>query len=458
MNLIVVKTHQKPTGFDVFVDSQRFEVTYPLVIWQSFPQNLRQQFAETVAFYFTYHLYFKDKKPLNYQFSPSLTHSLFINGLLMVLPEAILEISKAKFTALHLFEMLYQSQHELTYSPQTLHSDYKITPYAPNEKKVMIPLSMGKDSLLTFGITRELGLDQTLVFFVEPHSQNEIKNKLALGKEFMNTFQVPITYIPVSLGALREAGGTQWGWDLILTEYTLLSLPFLHFNKIGYFLWSQEQNYHIPTTTPFGLTLTMNYDETKKWRLMLTQLLSYFGSPAVVGSLNEPLMEFTDVYILHHRYPEIARFHLSCDNDHKNARKSRWCHACAECSRFYIYLLAMGVDPARVGIRENMLLSNKLRYSDVLEKETGYHYTYQFATDTLFALYLVYKRGIKGAVVDRFKKMYLERMEKEMSLGLLNKYTSLHSSQTIPSIFKPRVLAIYKEELANMRTTISQFV
>lgn len=458
MRPIIVKTYLRTSGFDVTVNSKNYNISYPHEVWDAFPENLRQVFSETAAYYFTYHLYFQKRQPLVYQFPPSLTHTFFINGLLMTLPEAVIEIPKARFSADQLFKMLYQSQHDLTYLPGAFSSRYSVNPYSPVWQKVMIPLSLGKDSLLTFAVTRELGLEQTLIFFVEPHSRNETKNKLSLGKEFVRQFHVPIIYVPVGLGTLREAGGTQWGWDLMLTEYTLLAIPYLYYKNIGYLLWSQEQNYHIPTVTHFDLNLTMNYDETSKWRLQLTQLLAYFGSSAIVGSLNEPLMEFTDVYILHHRYPEVAKFHLSCDNDHKNAKSSRWCHACAECSRFYIYLLAIGIDPGKVGLVDNMLLGHKVRYSDVLAKNEAYHYTYQFETDTLFALYLVYKRGIKGAVIDRFKRQYLRFIEKEVKKGLIDRYTKLHSILTLPEKFKTRTLTIYSEELIKMRRDISQFV
>ncbi|MEK7165942.1 MAG: hypothetical protein AAB874_04015, partial [Patescibacteria group bacterium] len=406
-NCVNVSTTLIQNGFEVKVDRKQFQVVYPVEVWNAFPKHLHQEFSETAAFYFTYHLFFKNKQRLQYQFSPSLTHTLFITGLLMTLPEVILEIPKAKFSVDALLRLLYQSQHDVIFSPKNIKQQIPITQsYRSSEKNVVIPLSLGKDSLLTFGITRELGCSQKLVFFVEPHSRNEVNNKIKLGRDFMKEFGVNITYIPVTLGALREVGRTQWGWDLILTEYTLILLPYLYQEKANYLLWSQEQNYNLPMNTEFGMTLTMNFDETNKWRMYLSALLSYFGSPAQVGSLNEPLLEFSDTYILHNRYPEIGKYQLSCDNDHKNARSSRWCHACAECSRFYIYLLAMGIDPHRVGLKDNMLTANKMRYCDAFENDTE-NLTFQFTDDLLLALYFIHQRGIKGAVVELFKKKYL---------------------------------------------------
>lgn len=452
----VIGVKETAQGFTVQVNNKNYAVSYPPEIWQTFPQNLHKLIAETAAYYFTYHLYFKNKTPLRYEFAPSITHSLFIHGLFMTLPEAVLELPKAKFSIDALFKMLYQSQHDLQYShspkPQP---PFLVKPYESLANKVIFPLSMGKDSLLTFALTRELGLIQRPVFFVEPHSVYEVNNKKKLGKEFMQKFDIPITYIQVPLGSLREKGGTQWGWDLMLTQYTLLLLPYLYYEKAGYLLWSQEQNYNISNPTEFGLTITMNYDETNKWRQALNSLLAYFGSPAYVGSLNEPLLEFSDTFILHHRYPDIAKFQLSCDNDHKNARTSRWCHACRECARFYVYLLAYGIDPKTIGITENMLTAKHIRDFDIFDdKKVEENYVYQFTPDLLFALYLVYKRGIKGAVVERFSKQYLTSIERILT-ELIDKYTRLYSSDTVPEKLWRKIVPIYKSELIDFRRLIN---
>ncbi len=445
-------------GFEVSVDRKKYQVIYPPEVWNSFPHSLHQVFAETVAYYFTYHLYFKEKTRLEYYFAPSLPQSLFINGLLMTLQEAILELPEKKFTPDYLFKLLYQSQHDVRFYPPNNNTSrvYDVKPYVPDTQKVIIPMSLGKDSLLTFAVTRELGLKQRLVFFVEPQSTNEEKNKKKLGQLFMDEFGVPISYIPVTLGSLREKGGTQWGWDMMLTQYTLLLIPYLYYDKANFLLWSQEQNYELSSKTDFGLTLTMNYDETSKWRMYLTSLLSYFGSPAGVGSLNEPLREFTDTFILHNRYPEIAKYQLSCDNDHKNAGKNRWCYSCEDCTWHYIYFLAIGIDPLNVGFSENMLSINKLQYYSVFKRTTKpeRNYVFQHTDDFLFAMYLAYK----GPVINKFKDEYLDYVQKNIQRWWSLYYSGLHSMPTVPYSLRNKISFIYSTEIKKMQEKFSSYL
>ncbi|MEK7165903.1 MAG: hypothetical protein AAB874_03815, partial [Patescibacteria group bacterium] len=76
----------------------------------------------------------------------------------------------------------------------------------------------------------------------------------------------------------------------------------------------------------------------------------------------------------------------------------------------------------------------------------------------LLALYFIHQRGIKGAVVEMFKKKYLKSMKQKIQNHFFDKYTNLHTTQTVPDILKNKVLRIYSEELNEMRRHLTPFL
>ncbi|MBI3385505.1 hypothetical protein HY031_00275 [Candidatus Gottesmanbacteria bacterium] len=443
-------------GARVLVNNRAFDTTYPYDVWKSFPKALRRPFADTLAYFFTAHFGLEKPRRLFYEFPPPQALSLFVHGLFYSLPEAVLEIPEAKFTSRGLMKSLFNSGFQ-TYFHGHPHPTPMVKP-SPLNHRAIIPFSFGKDSLLTYSVAKEIGLTPIPIFFVEPESILENINKEKLRVSFQKEFGETIIPLPIPLGKLRQGKGLLWGWDLLLTQYTLLLLPYLYSTKAGYFFWSNEQSTNETESDKEGFTINTTFEQTVGWTLNLNNLLRQFSSSTMLGSLIEPLHELAILSILHRRYAEIGKYQLSCFNDESISRHQRWCGRCYECARVYIFLLAIGIDPKRVGFVDDMLaLSKKNLYYmfDAKELTRPLNILFQSWGERLIAFYMAYRRGVKGDLIELFKKQLLELVIKQKD-ELFTQYFTIHSTETIPNSLRTKVLRIYRAEMRRLKRELTQ--
>src|SRR3989344_4682643 len=428
-------------GFLVTVDSKIYKMIYPYRIWKNFSKELHLEFTHSVAVFLTYHLCFSSKVILDYQFPSPLLLPFIVHGFLDTLPEALLEFPKAHFSKESLWELLYKSTFNLRFtSEKTTILTHRSHPI--NARSAMLPFSFGKDSLLTYALCTELGLKPRLIFFQEPTSKSETDNKLQLSQKFTKEFGVSITFFPVDLGRLRQTSGYLWGWDLLCTQYTFLLLPFIFSERAHYLFWSSEQNVN-QKIHKHNIPIQINYELGNRWLLQLNNLLRLFHSNTEIGSIIEPIYELNSLYILHHRYPQIAKYQLTCDNESKTFKKKRWCGHCTECARMYLYMKALNVSPESIDLKENMFHASKKKYFPILnEIHPKSTLSYQYHQDRLLAFYLAYKRGIKGELINLFVKLYLPQVEKQKQ-HLVNEFSTIHPYSTIPALLKKRLETIF---------------
>ena len=139
---------------------------------------------------------------------------------------------------------------------------------------------------------------------------------------------------------------------------------------------------------------------------------------------------------------------MSCFSE-EEARKRRWCGVCEKCARIYIFLKALNISPERVGFYQNNMLSLKKKNLYVIfngENElSSYGGSGLGKDEQLLAFYLAYKNGVKGELIELFKKKYLDGVEKRKE-KLIETYFGIHSSYTLPSVLRNRVINIFKKE------------
>jgi len=168
-----------------------------------------------------------------------------------------------------------------------------------------------------------------------------------------------------------------------------------------------------------------------------------------IGSLVEPIHEIFITYVLHHRYPDIARFQMSCFSDEPEAKKKRWCGVCEKCARMYVFLRALNISPEKVGFYNNDMLSlKKESLYTIFNGDTNvsaYGGSGLGKEEQLLAFYLSYKNGVRGELIDKFKTIYLDEVEKKKE-KLIKKYFGIHSSYCLPSRLRGRMLRIFKKE------------
>jgi hypothetical protein len=444
----------KDAGFSVNINRTRLKVEYPEKIWNRFPKKIKKEIIENYIFISTCSIpLLKQDTKIHYKMhSPSLK-SFFLTPLLKYIPSVI---DKDCFSLIKDFMNLsYTFQDYSTKSSQ----------YQPSLKERSINLfTFGKDSLLSYAISEEIGLKPVPVYVEEPdisyidgktqQSMYEKKHKNRLIEEFMEEFGIPVQKIVNSLGYLRYpefmgSYGIDIGWGSQLTEYALLSLPFNEFYKAKYIIFGNEASCSQTYVSDDGINVTPVFDQSKEWTFEISKILMHLTGSVNSVSLIEPLHDIAIMKILHFRYPHYAKYQMSCFADNNNAKNSRWCHSCSKCARIYAFMMALGIKPETVGFQEDMFDKSKIKLFSLFNEEDSmrmYDSSGLGRDEMLFSFLMAYKKGVGGHAMNMFKKKYLkEALKREEEL--YKTYFSLHTFDTIPKKFHKKLKRIYEEEL-----------
>lgn len=441
-----------PNGLEISLDRKSYEVSYPSIIWKEFPDVYRQNFADAVAYALTMHLCLNGHGKIVYNFPHPQVEPFFFEGMVYSIGQTTLLGDKEVRTS-DLIRNFYNRNLNITFTGRPRYSRFKNI-NRNTRNRAIIPFSFGKDSLLTFALTKELGIEPYPIFFREPKSPFENRHKKKLADRFFDEFDLEINFFPVSVGRLRQTVGNWWGWDMLLTQYSLLMIPYLFGLRSRYLFWGHEQSCNDFFNDPEGYSLNPVFEQSRRWLLTSNNLARELGSNAVFASIIEPIHEIAVMKILHSRYPKIGKYQLSCFAEEETSATKRWCGMCSKCARIYIFMAALGIDPKRVGFTENML-GRKKRYlytifKDNTTKSAGYDQSGLGRDEQLLAFYMAYKRGIKGELIKEFaKESLLEAKSREKELR--ENFFGIHSIETLPYELKKPLLKIYKEELAELQ-------
>lgn len=443
------------TGFNIYINNKLISIPYPKQIWKRFPSALKKPFSDALSVFVTRHFGYTKERSLFYNFPAPSPYPLFYQGYLYSIAGAPYEFPDNQWTIAELLKQAYNSEFRVSFSgiPYSIPS---IKPHTLYPTRVCIPFSFGKDSLLAFALLRKFNYAVTPIYLQEPSSSDEINIKLELVKKFQRMFSQPIRTIPLPLGALREAGGDMWGWDLLLLQYSLFLLPYLFAGRCQYFVWSNEQNLTGTIKNPEGYLINPTFDQTAHWTLLSNTMLRSFFINTQMTSIVEPLYEMVMLSLLHHKFSEIGSFQLSCDVPKKPKKGHRWCGKCHECARQYILMLGAGVNPKRVGLMEDMLSIKKINlhhFFNHYEEKDGINSQFQSETERKLAFYLAYKRGVKGDLISQFKKQFLPEIEAKKN-QLINTYFSVRSSFGMPDELKKILLPYYQKEMKRIRNEV----
>lgn len=439
-------------GLEIHLGRKDYIITYPAQIWKEFPDIYRHTFADSLTYFLTMHLALSDHTKLVYNFPPPATESFFFKGMVYSLPETALTDSGVTMPTL--LRQLYNTHFSIEFTKRPEIQRFKNI-NRNSKNRCVIPFSFGKDSLLTFALARELSINPFPVFFREPRNPYENRHKYKLAQRFLDEFDVEVNIFPVTPGRLRQTSGKWWGWDLLLTQYTMMMIPFLYGTRSKYLFWAHEASCNETFIDEEGFCVNPVFEQSYQWLLSTNSMAKIMGSNSIFASLIEPIHEIAVMRILHHRYPKIAKYQLSCFAEEKRAETRRWCGVCSKCARMYIFMLALGINPKKVGFNENMLKTPKKHlFSLFLDgkgvKDSAYTESGLGRDEQLLAFYLAYKKGVRGGLMDIFKKSFLkESIKKEKKLR--QKYFGIHTTNTLTYELKKPLLKIYEEELKNLQ-------
>ena len=437
-------------GVEIKIKNKKYLTTYPSFIWEKFPKSLHKIFADSLTCIATWHLPIAEGKPVVYHFAHPPIESVFFKILTYSLPMNIFENKNLKTGEIlkNFYNAFFLTNFKgLNYS----YSGKKVKRILKN--RALLLFSFGKESLLTYGLLEELGIKVIPIFIREPQSSFENAHKKKLANRFYKQFENEVIFFPLSFGRLRQATGFYWGWDIILSQYTFILLPFYFYYQARYLFFGNEQSCNFYLRDSDGYFINPVFEQSILAMQHLSDIPKLFFINTHIGSLIEPIHEIFALYILHHRYPEIGRFQMSCFSEEEEARKRRWCGVCEKCARIYIFLKALGISPDRVGFYNSNMLSLKKRNLYVLfngkNDLSSYGGSGLGRDEQLLAFYLAYKNGVKGELIDLFKKNYLDEIEKRKE-KLIEIYFGIHSAYTLPSTLRNRVINIFKKEQKNV--------
>ena len=449
------------TGFKLGINGKNYALDYPDNLWADLPNQTKGFFEDNMAYLMTAHLplmFGNGTNALHYaSTSAPFFQPMFDETLMYHIPSTAAIDGKDTSELLRRFintQVTFSDYNVKIPSEHAAKADY-------NDGAAAINFTFGKDSLLTFAVCSELGLDTTLAYIEEPNAPVEIAHNRALEKKFSKEFNTSLTRIANGTSILHDhkywgIDKTEWGYGHLITEYCLEMLPLLYQTRSGNVMFGNEQSCNYTYENQDGFISYPVYDQTKFWTQKMDAMMrATTGGGVGVCSIVEPLHDLAIIKILHTRYKDFGKYQLSCFPDEHDTN-SRWCHNCSKCARIYLYLKACGFDVRRAGMLrgKNMFGKEYKPFYKALfggtlsgdETMLGYDASGVARDEQLLAFYLAHENGSSGFLIDEFRKKYLgeARLRED---ELRKRFFALHDPITVPKDLKKQVLSIYKEEL-----------
>ncbi len=439
---------------------KRFKVMFPPEIWNACPERLKTTIRNNVAFLSSMEL--------------SITFNLPSIQYDTPFPELKSAFRELLFNLL-LFDAQADQKKTEEYLRRYANSIYSFTETAlpkiealNTKERSINTMTFGKESLAGFGLAEELGLRPQLVTVSEPdwnvvyrneHFRTfEFKHKERLIQQFEAEFDVKIHRIHNGLGDLRFYGHwdvdeTELGWASQLTEYLLLLLPFSSFYNSRYLIFGHEQSCNDFFTSKDGFRYNPYFDQSADWIQHMNSMLHSVTNASVQAmSLVQPLHEIAISKLLYQRYPQLAKYQMSCHVDNEGAENNRWCNSCPKCALCYIFMKAVGFNPASVGLGDLLSLRHKKLYPlfsqhvPLSQRQNNKNNNPPDEDEQLFAFFLAAERGVQGELIELFKQtFYAEAKERETELRAT--FFGIHEPRNIPASLWKKIKQIFEEEL-----------
>lgn len=433
-------------GLCVHFGNKNYNIIYPSKIWKKF--SLKQVWIENIAYLQTICMPFVSRfRKLEYNTGKPYFKNKFDELIIGEIPGAV-EKQKNMSTkkALEIFRRTKYIFNEKSVIPEKTYRTY--------DYSSVVPLSLGKDSLLTLGLSREIGLNPAPVYINDTVSKKENNYKVNAIRKLAKQEKLNHVIIENQTEKLNDfetwnTCESRLGYMHMLSSFCFLSIPIAEYYNAGYIIIGNENNMSNSFLNKDGIRAYPSFGQTSIWTKKQNYMLEkYFGIK--VFSLIEQLSDIFLFKILHKRYPEIGKYQLSCA-DLDDSSEKRWCCNCSTCSNAFINLLANGVAPKKLGFRKNML---EKKYKDCYPLFNGkkidiYERNPESKLESMLSFYFAYKNSAKGYLIDLFKKKFLEEA-KSMEDELIKKFFKIHKPKTIPFKLRNKILGIYKEELSKI--------
>lgn len=259
----------------------------------------------------------------------------------------------------------------------------------PNEKAVTrddafaILSSGGKDSLLTYGLVKEIG-EAHPVFVNESGRhwftainayQHFVKIEPNTAKPWCNSDRIfnwmlrQMPFIKPNFQNIRADIYPIRLWTVAVFLFGVL--PIARKRRVGHILIGNEFDTTVRSTLKGVSHYNALYDQSKYFDNALTRYYHKKGWNIAQYSMLRSLSELLILKILVKRYPDLQRHQVSCHAAHEENGIMKPCGKCEKCRRIVGMLMALSEDPRRCGYSEAQIETALKALSERSVKQLG---------------------------------------------------------------------------------------
>ncbi len=222
--------------------------------------------------------------------------------------------------------------------------------------------SGGKDSLLTWGILRELGRDTHPIFINESgrhwftalkayrHFAAEVPETARVWTSSDRVFSWMLRHLPFVRPDFAEVRSDEYPIRLWTVAVFLFgALPLLRKRGIGRLLVGDEHDTTRRSTRNGIPHYDGLYDQSRYFDDSMSRYFRRKRWNVAQFSILRPLSELLIQKTLAERHPDLLRLQVSCHAPHRDGGDVRPCGRCEKCRRIVAMLVALGADPAACG-------------------------------------------------------------------------------------------------------------
>ena len=459
---IIISYQDKTNGFDFDISGIKYSLVYPKNIWAGLSSPAKNILIKNFIYSRTAPLGVVLDQSSIYNFPQPFLKNFIDWGLTSDLPRISEDLTIDTAKLARAFESYKNKKNKF------LPTSRRETKLAPQKRtrgsRAILALSFGKDSLLSYGLAKEIGLkcfiasvDDEIAKFdstdykfkrqIFAEFQKEQKEKINFLKDDVD-FKEKVDQLISNKKIQKKAEDLEQANAMI--TFILELLPFAYYYQAKYIILGNEKNFDDSFVNKFGVKAFPSYDQTTGYAKKANRELDKLtDSNLQAVSLVEPIYNLAEMKILYSRYPHLLKYMMSCAPEGDS--EDRWCYDCPMCAKAFLYSMAVGGDPKKIGLNKNLFAKKYQPLYPLLAKKITRYYEKPPAVreEQLLAFLLAYRRGVKGELMEIFKRKYLEEAEKKEK-QLRKKFFGIHQPINIPKDIKNKLLKIYQEELGNL--------
>jgi len=432
-------------GLRLSYGKKNFALEYPSKIWKAYPRKNMKILVDNLAYLLTINVPLVSKfRKVVYNTSKPFFEKEFKRVVFEGIPSACNDYNQNTKDLIEKF-----------LSTKVVFKDDRVKKPSWDKEmgeKTIIPLSCGKDSLLTLAVAKEAGMDLIAVYIIDTVSPPENKIKIKHAKKLCKEQGIPLVFLKNSIEQLNDfetwdTKETCLGYMHMITGFCFISLPLMHYYGADKVLIGNQKDMDFHFINNEDIVTWPSPDQTtratKEQHKMIQKMTD---GRAGVYSIISPLTNIAITKILNHRYPKFAKYQVSCDCLDV-CDETRWCHDCNKCARLSLFTHAVDKSVKHIGFKHNLLDKKHEKHYALFKGREVDHYemNVEARDQQLLGFLMAYRAGVKGYLIDKFKKKYLKEA-KQREKELRKKFFKVYSAR-LPRKFKKKIVSIYKEEM-----------